>query len=410
MLQQRLALLTTVLFAAASPAFAQPQGFVSHTIPIGAPPAAVAFDDAGQLYVLEAPIYGDTTTKLHVVDAGGSITSTATIAGEDGDFLFIGGMTYDPVSQGVLVTDNAGSGRLYSFDAAGNRQTIATGIANITGVQVRSSGEIFVSTAPFGASGEVLVVDRTTGATTLALGGLSLGAGLDFQADGDLIVQDVAYDAQFNPNGSLRRLPIAESMGSLTFGAPELLLSGAASSYGVVVVGDDEFLTTGSGGLYQVAGSPLAETVFSGSGTSEQFSSAIDFEPGAAPFEPFAGAAGGRVAYVAEASYGLEDDFLTVIAPAEPTDFNSDCLIDGADLAVWSTGFGAASPERFEGDANADGVVNGADFLAWQRSYQIAQQLAPAQFAAHRVPEPSSLLFAVVLSAISLANVRRRVE
>lgn len=400
-----------VLFLfAQSAAFAVPPGFVTREIPIGAPTAAVTFDDAGMLYVVESAVYFENATNLHVVAPSGMIVSTATITGEDPDNFFVGGVAYDFVDGRILVTDNAGSGRLYSFDEAGNRETIADGIQFITDVAVRSSGEIFVSTAT--TAGEVLAVDRATGSTVSALGGLAFGAGLAFEADGDLVVQDVAYDAQFNPSGSLRRLPISESESGLQFGAPEALVSGANSSYGVVITtpNENEYFATGRGGLYRYSGTPLGESLFAGSGGEDHFSSAIAFHPGVDSFAAFAGAGGGKIVYAAQAAFGVEDDFLTVITPAEPTDFNSSGLIDLADLEVWAAGFGMAAPGRNQGDANADGAVTGDDFLTWQRSYQ--QDLPPVQalFNGMQIPEPNSMLLFAFSGAIFLARVFLRVH
>lgn len=410
MLIRQAQLVIAICFIPLSASAGPPPGFVTGSIAIGAPPAGVALDGSGNAYVVEYAVFGETTTKLHVVDAGGTIVSTATLAGEGETNLFVGGIAFDPVTQRALVTDNAGAGRLYSFDSTGDRQTIATGINNIAQVAVRSTGEIFVTTAPFGGSGEVLMVDRGTGATTQALGGLALGGGLAFEDDGDLIVQDVAFDSEFNPTGALRRLPIMETESGLAFGAPEPLIADAVSSYAVVITGPDEYLATGNGGLYRMAGSPLAESVFSANGNPDQFTSAIAFEAGIAPFEPFAGAAGGRVMYVDEAEFNNEDDFLTVLTPAEPTDFDSSGATDGADLAIWNSGFGAAAPARFEGDANADGSVTGADFLAWQRGHLGASSTSGQIRLALVAPEPATLLLAAICGAIYLARLRKRVH
>ena len=110
-----------------------------------------------------------------------SATSFPSVGDDPGNF-FVGGMTYDPVGDRLLITDNTADGRLYAVSKSGVQQTIGTGIAGIAGVAVRDTGEIFVSTAPFGSAGEVLQVDRTTGAATPVLGGLGYGAGLAFDA------------------------------------------------------------------------------------------------------------------------------------------------------------------------------------------------------------------------------------
>ena len=76
-------------------------------------------------------------------------------------------------------------------------------------------------------------------------------------------------------------------------------------------------------------------------------------------------------------------------------DFNADDLVDAADLATLSAGFGAPGGPA-AGDANGDGSVDGADFLIWQ------QHLKGASPAANAVPEPcGALLVAAGFSALA---------
>ncbi|MCC6492581.1 MAG: hypothetical protein IT424_06125 [Pirellulales bacterium] len=83
------------------------------------------------------------------------------------------------------------------------------------------------------------------------------------------------------------------------------------------------------------------------------------------------------------------------LSPNISAEFNGDGYVDGADLATWSTSFGAAGDAaRADGDATLDKHVDGADLLVWQ------QQFDPAP-AATAVPEPtgveSSLLLLLLL-------------
>jgi CubicO group peptidase (beta-lactamase class C family) len=78
-------------------------------------------------------------------------------------------------------------------------------------------------------------------------------------------------------------------------------------------------------------------------------------------------------------------------------DFDLDGTVDGDDLAIWQTAFGATRA----GDANADGVTDGADFLIWQREYSTAAGVPIGV----SIPEPAGL--ALASFAIALL-VRRR--
>jgi parallel beta-helix repeat protein len=69
--------------------------------------------------------------------------------------------------------------------------------------------------------------------------------------------------------------------------------------------------------------------------------------------------------------------------PLAGADFDSSGVVDAADLAIWTTGFGTTTgAQRDDGDANNDGAVDGGDFLAWQR------QLTGGGMQA--VPEPTT--------------------
>jgi hypothetical protein len=84
-----------------------------------------------------------------------------------------------------------------------------------------------------------------------------------------------------------------------------------------------------------------------------------------------------------------------------PGDFDNNSIVDNADLALWSAGFGQIDQTNdSNGDADADGDVDGADFLVWQQNFS-----TPAAIGS--VPEPASTALAMVgLGALAL---RRRV-
>lgn len=90
---------------------------------------------------------------------------------------------------------------------------------------------------------------------------------------------------------------------------------------------------------------------------------------------------------------------------AIPGDFDNDEDVDGDDLAIWKSQYGAVTNGA---DANEDGVTDGADFLVWQQ--QFTGSLAPAATVATAVPEPIALLAAspAVVFVVACANRRRR--
>jgi hypothetical protein len=380
-------------------ALALPAGYVERTMPLDAPPVGLAFGAEGVLYALEGAAFGDNEATLRTILPNGAYGPSFAVIGDDPENFFVSAIGYDPLTDRVLITDNTGDGRLYAVDGSGARETIATGIPGITGVAVRSSGEIFVSTAPFGFPGEVRVVDRTTGGSSPVVGGLGFGAGLAFDG-GDLLVLDSAVTAPYG--GRLQRLPISESSSGLTYGAPETLVSDTRAAAGVTMDGEGQIYLTGSGGLFVLEGSPLDDVSFSGNGNPDQFATAISFQPGANPFEPFAGPDSGVLAYMADFGFSMVDSFITLVTPAMPEDFNSDGIVDGDDLDVWTAKFGSTAAGPQSGDADRDGDIDGHDFLRWQRARTAPAPLAGGGRASHAIPEPaasSAFLAAAVLIA-----------
>ena len=107
------------------------------------------------------------------------------------------------------------------------------------------------------------------------------------------------------------------------------------------------------------------------------------------------------ITYLSGSVYRILTDALT------PGDFNADAVVDEADLAAWTTGFGLATgADPADGDADADGDVDGADFLAWQQNYGWSALNVGGGAPSSAVPEPTSLALAAC-AALALALTRR---
>jgi hypothetical protein len=86
-------------------------------------------------------------------------------------------------------------------------------------------------------------------------------------------------------------------------------------------------------------------------------------------------------------------------------DLNGNGLTDGADLALWRSGFGAAAfASPATGDAEGDGDVDGADFLRWQRGVGMTLGAQPAGSA---VPEPATAIQLAAAIATLAYKLRR---
>jgi len=393
------ALICYICFFSAGIAAATPPGFVKRTILLDAPPVGLAYDETGVLYALEAPAFRVRVATMRTINPDGSFGPSFTVTGDDQDNFFVGDMAYDALAHRLLVTDNTADGRVYSIDKLGNKQTLSTGLPGVAGIVARDTGEIFVTTSPFGSPGEVFQINPTTGAAASVLGGLGFGAGVAFDASGDLIVQDA--QSSFPYLGRLQLLPMTETQGGLVIGSPQPLLDGMQSSAGVLVAGSSPIFTTGNGGLYQIDGTPLTETVFDSNGSTSQFATAITFDPGTQPFERFAGPNGGRLAYLADFGFSSQDSFVTLLTPAEPGDYNGDGNVAANDYALWREAFGTGDAWT---DGNGNGSADAADYVMW-RSRAVGQSTADLA----SVPEPATLWLALfTLLSLKLMHRMRR--
>ncbi len=76
-------------------------------------------------------------------------------------------------------------------------------------------------------------------------------------------------------------------------------------------------------------------------------------------------------------------------------DLNGDGIANGADLAIWRTGFGdAAGAMPTNGDIEGDGDVDGADFLQWQRGVVNVSNVTG------NVPEPAGVPLLLIGASI----------
>ncbi|MBX3434481.1 MAG: spherulation-specific family 4 protein [Pirellulales bacterium] len=86
-------------------------------------------------------------------------------------------------------------------------------------------------------------------------------------------------------------------------------------------------------------------------------------------------------------------------ASYDPADFNQNGAADAADLAKWSSNYGATGVFPSSGDATGDRAVAGDDFLHWQRSVSAAVVSASAS----AIPEPAAAKLALLAFAATMA-------
>jgi len=124
--------------------------------------------------------------------------------------------------------------------------------------------------------------------------------------------------------------------------------------------------------------------------------------------------------YDSETSHGSEEVAYLVIqgtgsltSPTAPanSDFNSDSVVDLADLMIWQRGFGLAGQTgNSQGDANGSGVVDSADLDIWKTQFSgssgsAASSMAPAaEVAATESPQASAAGFFATVAQESVSG------
>jgi hypothetical protein len=97
----------------------------------------------------------------------------------------------------------------------------------------------------------------------------------------------------------------------------------------------------------------------------------------------------------------MEDQFVTVLTPARPGDYNADGAVDSLDYAVWRSAVGS---ENLAADGNVDGKVDGADYVLWRSNAATAP--AAASGSTTSIPEPATVAL-MLCPAAAMLYVRR---
>lgn len=98
---------------------------------------------------------------------------------------------------------------------------------------------------------------------------------------------------------------------------------------------------------------------------------------------------------------------ITVVpAAVDNADFDGDGDVDGADFLTWQRGLGLSGPAATmaAGNANSDTVINGADLAVWRAQFGL-----PAVPAVGTIPEPGTVLLALLAAPLGLLARRNRV-
>jgi len=85
---------------------------------------------------------------------------------------------------------------------------------------------------------------------------------------------------------------------------------------------------------------------------------------------------------------------IAALAEVYAGDFDGNGIVAATDLAAWQNDYGSSNA-----DADGDGDSDGSDFLVWQTQFNGSTVVATAV-----IPEPSSVVLALLISSISLVR------
>lgn len=281
--------LCAALVGAVSATASAQLGFTVQDTPLLIGASGLAYGPDGTLFVVS----GGGSSSVLSIAPDGTQTSIDLDASVSIDSPV--GAAFDAVNNRLLVTDNEsfldGEGNLLGIDLeTGLVETLASGFDTIDDVAVRSTGEVFFSDAAGSGAGGVYKLEG--GAPQLVTGGLDLAAGLGFDLDGNLLVQDVSST---NFAGSVSLVTLSESSDGLVASAPELVADGVAG-FDLAVDSEGDVFVTGSGGLFELDRDASGDFLGTASTLiAEGFSTEVAFIAGTVAFEPFLELPGGEV-------------------------------------------------------------------------------------------------------------------
>lgn len=108
------------------------------------------------------------------------------------------------------------------------------------------------------------------------------------------------------------------------------------------------------------------------------------------------------VMYAGDGPVGISTNFSLKISPAGvPGDYNGNGIVDAADYVLWRNG------GPLQNEVDAPGTVNAADYTAWKARFGNTSAAGSGSLAIDPVPEPATVVFAV-LELLAIQFLRRR--
>jgi T5SS/PEP-CTERM-associated repeat protein len=370
---------------------------------------------------------------LEVLSTGGVSSNAADAAGGSGEVTVAGAwnvagaLTVGDSGQGTLIVNSGGA--VVGGDAFVGRQTGSSGVAAAGTGTWTINGRLSIGgdadAAVSGgdglveiAGGDVAVAEDVTlfpnGQISLVGGSLdspiiSMQSGAAFDWAGGELRVDTFNGNLSNNGGTLAAREGSNSIlvsgeyvqGSLGVLSIDVADSAASAQFDNLAVGNTAFL----GGILEIN---LANPFEPAAEDAYIILDALNI------VGQFANVANGERVLVGRdegsflVNYGVGSPFdpsqvvLSDFRPMLDADFNDDGHIDEEDLAQWRGDFGVNELSDADGDEDSDGT----DFLLWQQQLRLPPVEAAVAAVAAAVPEPGSILLAVL--AIAALGARGR--
>lgn len=92
------------------------------------------------------------------------------------------------------------------------------------------------------------------------------------------------------------------------------------------------------------------------------------------------------------------------IGPASSADYNDDGQVDGADFLLWQRTLGQTVTASTGADGSGNGVIDRLDLAVWTSHYSQTAVVPAGQPASTAVPEPASMMAAIIGAAVLLIH------
>jgi hypothetical protein len=231
-------------------------------------PSALAFDSAGNLFVVDYMILGDVRGNAAVY----KITPTG------GQTILASGLSYASSlaidKMGNVFVADYDNGVIYQYKPTGSRATFASGLNHPKGLALDSQNNLFVADSSIGNLYQGSIYEYKPNGLRVTFADLNPGdrpAGLAFDNMGNLFMADLGGNVyKYDTSGVLRRYP-RTTFGAVPTSAQSLAFDSAGNLFVVDAGGVNASSTANPNAIYKFTSLGTRSVFESGLALSESF-------------------------------------------------------------------------------------------------------------------------------------------